>query len=134
MKLLHFKIQKLTYALSVSLSFFFSFSHSFSNWRHSTSSFFLLLLLSDLVYKQCQRLQWLFRFYLLQVFFFFFFFFTFVYHWLSLSSYLHSCQAFIVWGALTFGWMWLGIEGCLTLKFQPKKVCAWTVLMLLSFS
>ena len=44
----------------------------------------------------------------------FFSFLLFIIDFLWVLTY-HGCKVFIVWGVLTFGWMWLGIQGCLTI-------------------
>ena len=60
--------------------------------------------------------------------YFFFSFLLFIIDFVWVHTY-HSCQVFIVWEVLTFGWMWLGIQGCLrvanylwlSLKFQQGR-------------
>ena len=112
----------------------FNFVFRFINKKKKCSSFFFFFYLHiwflNNLNRHCQRLQWLFRFYFLQVPLFFLIF----YHWLSLSSYLLWLSSI---HNLRITYPWVDVirdskvfDDCLLpatdLKISNKRLCAWT--------
>ena len=96
------------YALPISLIILQNEDVQLSSTSSSFFFFYFQIWFLNNLNRLCQRLQQLFRFYLLQVHLSFIFF-----------IFCNTYHVFVVWKVLIHGWLWLGIQGCLTVAYYP---------------